>query len=57
MLLVLGDLADGGRKAGPRSREHGHEYVARRFEEQAQDKRQQAVLIRQVLTEGAADAV
>jgi hypothetical protein len=40
-----------------RSREHGHEHAARRFEEQAQSKRQQAVVIRQVLTEGTADAV
>ncbi len=39
-----------------RSRSQEHEHAARRFEERAQDARQQATVIRQVLMEGAAAA-
>ena len=56
-LNTLEESASMAEGLAARSRETGHEYVARRFEEQAQSKRQQAVVIRQVLTEGAADAV
>jgi two-component system chemotaxis response regulator CheB len=40
-----------------RSHEHQHGYTAARFERRAEDARQQARIIRQVLTEGTTEAV
>jgi two-component system chemotaxis response regulator CheB len=40
-----------------RSREHRHGHAAARFERRAEEARQQAKVIRQVLTEGTSEAV
>lgn len=56
-LNTLEESATIAERLAARSREHQHEHAAKRFEEQARNKRQQAVVIRRVLTEGAADAV
>ena len=56
-LNTLEESAAMAERLAARSRENEHEHAARRFEEQARSKRQQAVVIRQVLIAGAADAV
>jgi two-component system chemotaxis response regulator CheB len=56
-LNTLEESAAMAERLAARSREYQHEHAARRFEQQARSKRQQAVVIRQVLTEGEADAI
>jgi hypothetical protein len=58
--MVIGTSSGGVealRRLAARSHEHQHGHAATRFERRAEDARQQARIIRQVLTEGTTEAV
>ncbi len=56
-LNTLEESAQMSGRLAARSREHQHGHAVARFESRAQEARQQASLIRRVLTGGQADAV